>query len=548
MGDYRCSVSIWDAHAIYDSPAVGDLVAKARGGAIESTADLRKQIAASLFDDHSDRDRLNLMITQGIVSQGALPAAELLKLVTQVAEFARSGSNEISESHRLDAMSMAAGISAIVGDTRVCFDLCTQLAGHLADDTEVPLSERATINYAVTLLWLGAYELCASYLVAPLTEALERRDPEQVMIPALNLLVAISRHQIVSESARGTGASLMPEQRAQLLLVDTAMAFVAEHANTRQSREFAQASRAYCAICCDDKDRAVEIWGDLDALAIHPAENFTSFLTIVEAHLAIHVGNYARALVVLDACLVEYEAYDSLPLREIEALRLRGRVHGHLGNLEQALTDTQDAVSVALAAPSELPSLLMEELARRSEVEQSREELLERTTELTEQTLVDELTGLGNRRALDLHIDELRNNPAVDVAMLVIDIDEFKRINDTHGHHVGDQAIMAAADLLVASCRRTDRLVRYGGEEFVVIPAETSLTHGVALAERIRAAFVDHDWSTSGIGGSVTCSVGVAGGSSNDVNRIFQVADKRMYAAKRAGRNAVVSAQDHLDT
>jgi len=544
---YGVGVSIWNSDAVYDLPEVADLVSRARGGAIDSTAELRHQIAASLDTDLSARDRLNLMMAQVTVSQGSTSGVTLLQLVSDVRDFVSVDRQDITESHRFDAISMVAAISAIVGDTRMCFDLCTELATHLSNEEAVQLSEPALVNYAVTLMRLGAYEIAASYLVEPLTAALEGGQPEKIMVPALNLLVAVSRSQIVSDSLAGHAPGLTTKQHEQLDLADRGLAFVVENASTEQSRNVARASRAYAAICCGHLDRAVDIWGDLDALKAHPAENFTSFLTIVEAYLAIHQDRYERALTVLDQCLIEYDTYDSLPLREIEGLRLRSQVHERLGNLEHALADTKAAVLVAMSEQSELPSLLMDELARRGAVEQSREELLERTTELAEQSLIDELTGLGNRRALDLYIGQLRDGEPVDVAMLVLDIDEFKRINDTFGHHVGDQAIKAAAALLVASCRRTDRLVRYGGEEFVVLPASASLTHGVALAERIRSAFVDHDWSTAGVTGSITCSVGVAGGSSTDVHRIFQVADKRMYAAKRAGRDRVVSAQDHLD-
>lgn len=160
----------------------------------------------------------------------------------------------------------------------------------------------------------------------------------------------------------------------------------------------------------------------------------------------------------------------------------------------------------------------------------------------------DPLTGLGNRRALDGHLARLQAaGPPPDgttVAMLYLDLDGFKPINDRHGHPVGDQVLKKVGDRLQRSIRDGDSAVRLGGDEFAIlarVPPDAGPAHAMALATRII-----HDLSaplaTGGLDLRIGCSVGVAlwPGHHPDPARVLHDADQALYTAKKAGRGQAV--------
>jgi diguanylate cyclase (GGDEF)-like protein len=170
---------------------------------------------------------------------------------------------------------------------------------------------------------------------------------------------------------------------------------------------------------------------------------------------------------------------------------------------------------------------------------------------LAEGALQDPLTGVYNRRHLDerlageLAAAQRHGRP---VSVLMIDVDHFKALNDTHGHLAGDEALRMVAFVVRGAVRREDVLARYGGEEFVVIARETSLEGARALAERIRAAVERSRCTWQGRELAVTVSVGVAvspdvaelvpGRSDRD---LLLAADRALYLAKERGRNRIVA-------
>lgn len=155
----------------------------------------------------------------------------------------------------------------------------------------------------------------------------------------------------------------------------------------------------------------------------------------------------------------------------------------------------------------------------------------------------DDLTGIFNRRGLmtQLHIElaRCRRFPR-SVAALMIDIDNFKRINDTHGHASGDQAIIAMVSAVKKQLRDTDIFGRLGGEEFLVLLPELAKSESLAVAERIRSCIESTPIALSGDTIRITVSVGVALYAADDnADRLLARADDALYAAKRNGRNRV---------
>ena len=159
----------------------------------------------------------------------------------------------------------------------------------------------------------------------------------------------------------------------------------------------------------------------------------------------------------------------------------------------------------------------------------------------------DALTQLLNRRALTERITaEMERALRYDssMALLMIDLDHFKRINDTYGHLVGDDVLRDVAKLLTETIRLSDTVARYGGEEFLVLLPETDDAGAETFAERIRVAIEAHDFGLRSHkpGLSLTTSVGVAtfpAARIESVEDLFARADAALYRAKADGRNRV---------
>lgn len=150
----------------------------------------------------------------------------------------------------------------------------------------------------------------------------------------------------------------------------------------------------------------------------------------------------------------------------------------------------------------------------------------------------DALTGLGNRRAFDRLMGELRGGGA----LLLIDVDHFKGINDTFSHGVGDRVLGEIAQVLRDHCRQDEVAVRFGGDEFAML-LKTPPAEAARVAERIREVVVGHDWNAMAPGLRVTLSMGLAtftDGTSG--HELFDVADRHLYTAKRNGRNQLAAA------
>ncbi|MFO8003319.1 GGDEF domain-containing protein [Thioalkalivibrio sp.] len=159
----------------------------------------------------------------------------------------------------------------------------------------------------------------------------------------------------------------------------------------------------------------------------------------------------------------------------------------------------------------------------------------------------DPLTGLHNRAALDRLLPrELARfqRGGQPLAMLVIDLDHFKKVNDTLGHSAGDEVLQAVARCLEQATRKSDMVFRSGGEEFVVLLHVAQAKHGVEAGERIRRALEDCDRIQEAAPGFLpTASIGLAIATDSDTPRtLFDRADQAMYAAKSAGRNRVHAA------
>ncbi len=169
-----------------------------------------------------------------------------------------------------------------------------------------------------------------------------------------------------------------------------------------------------------------------------------------------------------------------------------------------------------------------------------------RITELNELVSVDELTGLYNLRYFrSLLKSEMQRckRSGIPLSLVVVDIDHFKRVNDTHGHESGNLALQHVARLLRLGLRSSDIVCRYGGEEFVLVFPETLLPIAIEVAERIRLSIEDSVVTLNdGTELQLTVSMGANVFNHTDIlepEQFVDLADRYLYEAKQAGRNCI---------
>jgi diguanylate cyclase len=231
------------------------------------------------------------------------------------------------------------------------------------------------------------------------------------------------------------------------------------------------------------------------------------------------------------------------------------RVGSQLGKLIGAF-QSNDSTAIRYEAES-IVAVVQEVMAKRSEsqkrmlgeLSEKISELREELQEVREKAALDPLTQLFNRVTLDAHLDRvadlaflLSSSPCI----LMIDIDHFKRINDSYGHAAGDDVLRRVADALVRNfLRREDFVARYGGEEFVVVIPDSTLHNAELRAERVLQSISELEIATDKGKVQVTVSIGLSSLSSGDTGKSWLArADAALYEAKGSGRNCVRVARE----
>ncbi len=174
--------------------------------------------------------------------------------------------------------------------------------------------------------------------------------------------------------------------------------------------------------------------------------------------------------------------------------------------------------------------------------------------QLTELASTDSLTHLKNRRAFFESGAQMLSHAKRrkgDLSAIIADIDHFKRINDTHGHDVGDQVLVSVARNLASLGRGEDVVARLGGEEFAILLPDTNRLGAAVFAERARAGIERERLIFGGTMVRITASLGIASygiDATGDINELLRVADRRLYLAKQSGRNRICVNDDGKTT
>lgn len=166
-------------------------------------------------------------------------------------------------------------------------------------------------------------------------------------------------------------------------------------------------------------------------------------------------------------------------------------------------------------------------------------------TEKEFMSVLDGLTGLYNRRQFEIGLEQEYNrtkrHPS-DFSLAILDIDFFKKVNDTYGHQYGDYVLKTVANLMKQAFRKTDLLYRYGGEELIMIMPETNIEGAIIPVQRLRRMIEEYDFDYNGVKTNVTASIGLTMNypEFNSPAELLKSADEALYKAKESGRNRVV--------
>ena len=211
----------------------------------------------------------------------------------------------------------------------------------------------------------------------------------------------------------------------------------------------------------------------------------------------------------------------------------------------ESLSDVKSVLSSIVAETRQLLEISNTLKSRLNEANDEMAKLRCELTKVREMATTDALTGLLNRRAFDDVLVELVNS-AIDSShcLLILDLDHFKKINDTFGHLVGDKVLRYTAGLLKKHVAERHHVARYGGEELAVVMPDTTLETALTIAEKIRWALAKSQLKQKDNGlsiGKVTVSIGATSLRIDDcIDSFIARADQALYAAKEAGRNRVV--------
>lgn len=217
------------------------------------------------------------------------------------------------------------------------------------------------------------------------------------------------------------------------------------------------------------------------------------------------------------------------------------------GNLSsRVLINRKDEIGALAKSFNEMANSIQEKMET---LNNQMKVITEANRKIEQLAITDELTGLYNRRYLFARMDEeikRIQRREYDIGFIMIDIDNFKKLNDSYGHQIGDIVLREISNTIKTTCRNMDTIARYGGEEFAVLSPESNLDVIKKLAERIRASVEKKQISTDAGTLSISVSIGAVSfnksfteSTINIIDKVIQIADVALYKAKKNGKNKV---------
>ncbi|REL34528.1 GGDEF domain-containing protein [Thalassotalea euphylliae] len=244
---------------------------------------------------------------------------------------------------------------------------------------------------------------------------------------------------------------------------------------------------------------------------------------------------------------------------ELQNMEVKAKSIDTLSGMQQHIKDSVSLIAKLMNSYSDEQKQIhrtneatIQELTSQIESTSNFVDQLEKQLNVAEETsLIDELTTIGNRKGYVLRINDERKHWQITkqpLTLMVIDVDNFKSINDTYGHSIGDQVLKCLGQTLKKHIRNSDYVARFGGEEFVIILPATEIDRAVQIGQKIQGVInnLKFELRKKNKVLKMTCSFGIAGFSQKCSNStdVFNLADKALYKAKENGRDCIVVAKD----
>ncbi len=294
-------------------------------------------------------------------------------------------------------------------------------------------------------------------------------------------------------------------------------------------------------LCVEDDDRSFKVFkkmtGKKRTADIHRAIN------IKEAKQLLSNNNYELAM--LDLRLPDGDAFELLTFMKKQKMKICVVVLTGFGAEDIAVRCLREGAHGYLSKGDISTDILNQTIDEALEKFRFDVEKGKAIVKMAEMSTIDELTGLYNRRYMTEMINQEFNRSRrydSDLSCLILDLDYFKRINDTYGHVCGDFVLKKFSKILTQNARNLDHIFRYGGEEFLILLSQTSIDGAWTFAEKKRIACENEAYSYKGQGFRISVSIGLASIKNNvpdNAESLISFADKALYQAKADGRNCV---------
>ncbi len=440
---------------------------------------------------------------------------------------------------RASAAAIAAGFVLRAGDLEQAVDLAVEsivtLAEHEDDEASLEVL-RASNALSVLFGRLAAFELAVDSAKRAWYSKIEEHEESVRSIVAYNLC-SCGLERLRSPDCGQT------EKETLIDLVREAIDYLCNGAPTETAKRIVgPGMRAELAILGHANPAAMEALARFEGDYAEVPPQVRAWHQLVRSIVAGRRGEVAIAADLLDEALTVLRLPAAEEHNLLRAMRERAEIRRLMGDMEGACNDLFAIVERLHRAQLEQVGRLSGQIRRRAEGEIQRALVRQEAADAAEQMSIDEVTGVSTRRWLERTITELADSEG-DGAVIMLDLDRFKNINDTYGHSTGDRVLAEVGALLKESVRQGDMVARYGGEEFVVIMPSTSIEVGRRLGERIGDRMRSRNWGDLGIDQNqkVTMSAGVSAGALKDLGALLEIADKCLYEAKRTGRDRVIA-------
>lgn len=433
-----------------------------------------------------------------------------------------------------DAAALAAGAATfaeLAGDLPRAVDHAVGATIQLADvDMEDTQSALAASSLCAFYGHMGAFELAIPFG--------RRAGKAAVHLDGMQRAAAFYNHAYVSVEA--AHAAVTETDREQHLNEAWRLArwMLDDGADDSVNRILGSGLAAEVLLARGDLDGAATVMETAADAGSTAGPTFRPWFDFVTASVRFGLGELEDAERLLTEAIPGLEATSDDHCL-IRALATRSAVREARGDTAGALADARRQAALVRAWHVERTTQFATLIASQAELERDGSMLRRQAGELARAATEDALTGLYSRRWLMRRLGELETLDQTG-AVLMVDIDHFKVVNDTHGHSVGDQVLTAVSSVLRGSMRDGD-VVRYGGEEFLVA-ITTDLPTAIAIAERARVAVALASFDEIVPDLRLTISIGLAHGPMGRIRDLIEAADDALYVAKQSGRNRVVTA------